>query len=125
MALALGPCVRAVLTAARRAFLALVGVIALATAASGEGTWVLWEESNELHTFVRTPDNRVRSVHPTMEDCIKAIDAEWQRTVAAWPAPSSGFNRLGPTSAIMMMTYGTTTYIVTYTCLPDTMRPPS
>jgi hypothetical protein len=25
----------------------------------------------------------------------------------------------GPTSAVMMMRYGNTTYIVTYTCLPD------
>jgi hypothetical protein len=42
---------------------------------------------------------------------------------AAWPAPDGGFARLGPTSAVMMMRYGNTTYVVTYTCLPDSTHP--
>src|SRR5262245_64863291 len=108
--------------AARRAFPTLVCAVILATS---EGAWVLWEESNDMQTFVRTPANRVWSRHASIEDCIKAIDAEWEKVVTAWPTPDSGFNRLGPTSAVMMLTYGNTTYIVTYTCLPDTMQPPS
>ena len=114
-----------VLMAARRALLTLVCVVALATSARGAETWVLWEESNEMRTFVRTPANRVRSIHTRVDGCIKAIDAEWEKVLAARPTPDSGFDRLGPTSAVMMMTYGNTTYIVTYTCLPDTMQPPS
>ena len=113
------------LMAARRAVLTLVCVVALDTSAAAEGTWVLWEESNDMQTFVRMPANRVRSIHTRIEDCVKAIDAEWEKQVSAWPTPDSGFNRLGPTSAVMMMTYGKTTYIVTYTCLPESLRPPS
>ena len=92
--------------AARGALLTLVCVVALATSARGAGMWVLWEESNEMRTFVRTPANRVRSIHTRIEDCIKAIDAEWEKLLAARPTPDSGFDRLGPTSAVMMMTYG-------------------
>ncbi len=110
--------------AARRAFLALVCVIALAASASAEGTWVLWEESNELHAFARSPASHIRATYASVDDCIKAIDAKGDGVKAAWPAPDGGFTRLGPTSAVMMMRYGSTTYIVTYTCLLDSTYPP-
>src|SRR5215510_11568975 len=106
MRVASGSYVPLILMAARRAFLPLVCVLVVTTSAPGEGAWVLWEESNEMQTFVRTPANRVWSRHMRIEDCIKAIDAEWEKVVAAWPTPDSGFNRLGPTSAVMMLTYG-------------------
>ncbi len=104
--------------------LALVCVVTLATSAFAENTWVLWEESNEMHAFARTPANHARATYASAEDCIRAIDAEWEKLKAAWPAPDGGFSRLGPKSAVMMLRYGDTTRIVTYTCLPDTMRPP-
>ncbi len=110
--------------AAYRAFLALVCVVVLTTSASAENTWVLWEESNELHAFARTPANHVRATYARAEECTRAIDAEWEKVKAARPAPDGGFSRLGPTSAVMMMRYGDTTYIVTYTCLPDSTYPP-
>ena len=89
-----------------------------------EGTWVLWEESNELHAFARSPVSHIRATYASVDDCIKAIDAKGDGVKAAWPAPDGGFTRLGPTSAVVMMRYGSTTYTVTYTCLPDSTYPP-
>jgi hypothetical protein len=36
-----------------------------------------FEESNEMHTFVRTPANHVRATYASVDDCIKAIAAQW------------------------------------------------
>ena len=100
------------------------GLLLLVTDRAAEGAWILWEESNELHEFVRTPANHIRAVYPNVEDCIKAVDAEWDKVKTRWAAPDGGSERLGPTSAVIMLRYGTTTFIVTYTCLPDTVRAP-
>ena len=109
---------------AARFILAFVFVAVLATSTFAGPTWVLWEESNEMRAFARNPLNRVHATYASAEECIKAIDVEWQKTTAAWATPDGGSYRLGPTSAIMMMRYGSTTYIVTYTCLPDSTYPP-
>lgn len=85
---------------------------------------MLWEESGDRETFQRAADPRPRSSYPNVEDCIKAIDAEWPK---AWSATKGserqGFSRLTPTSAIVMVRDRSTnvTYIVTHTCIPDTM----
>ena len=99
-------------------------LLALAMSASAEGAWVLWEESGDLQTFQRTAAPRPRSSYTNVEDCVKAIDAEWPKAWGTTEGPERhGFSRLTPTSAIVMVRYANTntTYIVTYTCLPDTM----
>lgn len=104
--------------------LALVIVALFATSTAAEPTWVLWEESNEMRVSARTPLNRVHATYASAEECVKAIDTEWQKTAAARAKPDGGSYRLDPTSAIMMMRYGSTTQVVTYTCLPDSTYPP-
>jgi len=108
----------------RQAGLALVFIAVLATSTSAEPTWVLWEESSDMRVSARIPLNRVHATYASADECIKAIDAEWQKTAAARATPDAGSYRLGPTSVIMMMRYGSTTNIVTYTCLPDSTYPP-
>ncbi len=100
----------------------------LATSASAECAWVLWEESGDLQAFQRTGTPHPKSSHASVEDCVNAIDAEWQAALRAMDGPDRhGFSRLTPTSAITMMRDGSTntTYIVTYTCLPDSLHPPA
>jgi len=72
----------------------------------------------------RIPLNRVHATYASADECIKAIDVKRQKTTAARATPDGGSYRLGPTSAILMMRYGSTTNIVTYTCLPDSTYPP-
>jgi hypothetical protein len=66
-----------------------------------------------------------RSLHLSKRKCgVKAIDAEWPKAWGTTEGPERhGFSRLTPTSAIVMVRYANTntTYIVTYTCLPETM----
>jgi hypothetical protein len=98
-------------------------LLALATSASAEGAWVLWVESGDMQTFQRAGAPHPKSSYTSAEDCAKAIDAEWQTWGTTDGPGRHGFHRLAATSAMMMVTYGDTTYIVTYTCLPDTIRP--
>lgn len=102
-------------------------LLALAASAFAHGPWVLWEESGDMQTFQRTPTPHPKSRHASVEDCIDALDAEWQAALRTTEGPEHhGFSRLTPTSAITMTRDGNTnvTYIVTYTCLPDSVRPP-
>jgi len=98
-------------------------LLALATSDSAEGAWVLWVESGDMQTFQRAGAPHPKSSYTSAEDCVKAIDAEWQTWGTTEGPGRHGFHRLAATSAMMMVTYGDTTYIVTYTCLPDTIRP--
>lgn len=100
----------------------------LTAAASADGGWVLWEESNDLETFQRTATPRARASYTNLDDCIKAVDAALP---AAWVTSEGqalpGWSRLTPTSAIAMVRdpHTNITYIFTYTCLPDTLHPPA
>ena len=106
-----------------RLLLALSLLLTFTTSAWAEGAWVLWEEAGALETF-HAAAPRPLSSYARVEDCIKAIDAGWPKAwgTAEWPE-RYGFTRLTPRSAIVMVTYASTktTYLVTYTCLPDTM----
>lgn len=102
-------------------------LLALAVPASAGGAWVLWEESDDLQTFRRTPSPHPKSSYASLEDCLVALDAEWQAALRTTEGPEHhGFNRLTPTSAITMTRNENTniTYVITYTCLPDSVRPP-
>lgn len=109
---------------ARRLLLTLFCLLTFATSAHAERAWVLWEESGDLQTFQRAAAPRPLSSYARVEDCIKAIDAEWPKAWGTAEEPERhGFTRLTPTSAIVMVRDARTsiTYVVTYTCLPDTM----
>ncbi|HEX9478214.1 MAG TPA: hypothetical protein VGA90_05605 [Methylomirabilota bacterium] len=106
---------------------ALGCLLALAASASAGGAWVLWEESGDMQTFQRTPTPHPKSSYASLGDCIDAIDAEWQAALDATGGPERhSFSRVTPTSAITMTRDGNTnvTYVITYTCLPDSLRPP-
>ncbi|MFI5373997.1 MAG: hypothetical protein ACHQ8D_05145 [Candidatus Rokuibacteriota bacterium] len=106
---------------------ALGCLLGLAAPASAGGAWVLWEESGDMQTFQRTPTPRPKSSYASLEECIRALDTEWQAALRTTVGPEHhGFNRLSPTSAITMTRDANTniTYIITYTCLPDSVRPP-
>lgn len=106
---------------------ALGSALALAAPASVGGAWVLWEESGDLQTFQRSPSPHPRSSHASLEACLAALDARWQAALRTTEGPSHhGFNRLTPNSAITMTRDEdtNTTYVITYTCLPDSIRPP-
>ena len=86
---------------------ALGGLLVLAVPAAAGGGWVLWQESGEI--------------------CVDAIDAEWQAALDATDGSERhSFSRVTPTSALTMTRNASTntTYIITYTCLPDSLRPP-
>jgi len=107
-----------------RTLLTLLSLLTFATSAHAEGAWVLWEESGDLQTFQHSAAPRPRSSYARVEDCIKAIDAEWPKAWGMAEGPERhGFSRLTPTSAIVMVRQAktNTAYVVTYTCLPDTM----
>lgn len=102
-------------------------IFPLATSASP--AWVLWVESGDMQTLqTGAPHPQYpQSSYTSAEDCVKAIDAEWQTVWGTIEEPERhGFSRLTPTSAIMMVRDGNTniTYIATYTCLPDTVHAP-
>lgn len=107
-----------------RILLGMLCVLVGATSAPAEGAWVLWEESGDLQTFQRAAAPHPRSSYTNVEDCVKAIDAEWPKAWGTKEGPERhGFSRLTPTSAVVMVRHVDTniTYVVTYTCLPDTM----
>jgi len=106
---------------------ALAALLTHVAPASAEGGWLLWEESADMQTFQRAPAPHPRSKHASLEDCLRALDAEWQAALRTTEGPQHhGFNRLTPTSAITMTRDENTniSYIITYTCLPDSLRPP-
>ena len=60
-------------------------------------------------------------------DCVDAIEAEWQAALDATDGPERhSFSRVTPTSALTITRNKNTntTYIITFTCLPDSVRPP-
>jgi hypothetical protein len=106
---------------------ALSGLLALAAPAATEGPWVLWEESADIRAFQRIARSFPKSGHATLADCVAAIDAEWQAALDATDGPERhSFSRATPTSALTITRNARTkvTYIITYTCLPDSIRPP-
>jgi hypothetical protein len=107
-----------------RILLATLWLLVGAMSAPAEGAWVLWEESGDLQTFQHTAAPHPQASYTNVEDCIKAIDAQWPKAWGTTEGPERhGFSRLTPTSAVVMVRYENTntTYIVTYTCLPDSM----
>jgi len=87
-----------------RTLLTLLSLLTFATSAHAEGAWVLWEESGDLQTFQHSAAPRPRSSYARVEDCIKAIDAEWPKAWGMAEGPERhGFSRLTPTSAIVMV----------------------
>ncbi len=103
-------------------------MLVLTAPASADAGWVLWEESNDLETFQRTATPHPRASYTNLDDCIKAVDA----ALPAARVTSEGqalprWSRLTPTSAMAMVRdpRTKTTYIFTYTCLPDTVHPPA
>jgi len=105
-----------------------LSLLVLTAPASADGGWVLWEESNDLETFKRLASPRPRASYTNLDDCVEAVDAALP---GAW-VTSEGqalprWSRLTLTSAIVMVgdPRTNTTYIFTYTCLPDTLHPPA
>lgn len=82
---------------------ALACLLVLAAPAFAGGAWVLWEESDEMQRFQRTPTPHPKSSYASLGDCIDAIDAEWQAALDATDGPGRrSFSRATPTSAITM-----------------------
>ena len=106
-----------------RIVLVLLCLLASATSVSAESRWILWAESGDVRTFHRTGAPHPQSSYTSIEDCVRAVDAQWQTWGAAEGPGHHGFHRLSATSSILMVTHGETTYLVTYTCLSDTIRP--
>ena len=107
-----------------RILLVTLGLLVGTTSTLAEGAWVLWEESGDMQAFGHTAAPHPQSSYTNLEDCVKAIDAEWPKAWGTKEGPERhGFSRLTPTSAVVMGRYvnTNTTYIVTYTCLRDTM----
>jgi hypothetical protein len=67
-----------------RILLALLCLLTLATSASGEGAWVLWQRDDNFDArgaLVSSP-TEVLTTYTTLAECITAIDgleAQWQR----------------------------------------------
>ena len=107
-----------------RILLVTLGLLVGTTSTLAEGAWVLWEESGDVQAFGHTAVPHPQSSYTNLEDCVKAIDAEWPKAWGTKEGPERhGFSRLTPTSAVVMVRYvnTNTTYIVTYTRLRDTM----
>ena len=88
---------------------------------------MLWEESADIRAFQRIATPFPKSSHATLAACVAAIDAEWQAALDATDGPERhSFSRATPTSALTITRNARTkvTYIITYTCLPDSTRPP-
>jgi hypothetical protein len=105
-----------------------LSLLVLTAPASADGGWVLWEESKNLETFQRIATPHPRTSYTTLDDCIKTVDAALpvaRLTSEGQALPR--WSRLTPTSAIVMVgdPRTKTTYIFTYTCLPDTVHPPA
>ena len=108
-----------------RILLVTLGLLVGTTSTLAEGAWVLWEESGDVQAFGHTAVPHPQSSYTNLEDCVKAIDAEWPKAWGTTEGPERhGFSRLTPTSAVVMVRYvnTNTTYIVTYTCLPETTQ---
>jgi len=106
---------------------ALGGLLVLAVPAAAGGGWVLWQESGEMRAFQRIATPHPKSSYASLADCVDAIDAEWQAALDATDGPERhSLSRVTPTSALTMTGNASTntTYIITYTCLPDSLRPP-
>lgn len=106
---------------------ALAGLLAHTTPASAGGAWVLWEETADMRAFQRVATPYPKSSYATRADCVDAIEAEWQAALDATDGPERhSFSRVTATSALTITRNKNTntTYIITFTCLPDSVRPP-
>jgi len=106
----------------RRSFFVILTVLyyllAFTTSAHAECAWVLWQLVDSM-TIREVEGPTPRTSYKTAEECIRRIDDEY-RTVGTW---QSAWGRSAPTEATVMSNLGGSAFLVTYTCLPDTVDP--
>ena len=110
-------------------FAVFCGVLALAPPASAECAWVLWHEASDAKTY-ELEGPKPQASYKTIEECIKRIDEEWRlaKTTEQALARKDLLGRVkqsrdAPTAATIMSLHQDKAYMVTYTCLPDTVDP--